>query len=154
MNTLQFGGQFEVIHHSQLIADLVKNKRLNINRTDETTVAYHDSCYLGRYNDVYLPPRQVLNSIPGIKLIEMEKNRKDGFCCGGGGGRMWLEEKIGQRISEMRLDQISTTRAQVVATACPFCLQMFEDAAKSKSVEDSLKVKDIAELMADSLVSQ
>jgi len=147
----QFGGQFEVIHHSQFIADLVREKRLNIKPAAETTIAYHDSCYLGRYNDVYLPPRQILNSIPGLKLAEMENSKKYGFCCGGGGGRMFLEEKIGTRISEIRLDQISATKAQVVATACPYCLQMFEDAAKAKSLEDSLKVKDIAELVADSL---
>jgi Fe-S oxidoreductase len=147
----QFGGQFEVIHHSQFIAGLIKEKRLNIKAAAETTAAYHDSCYLGRYNDIYLPPREVLNSIPGIKLAEMDNNKKYGFCCGGGGGRMFLEEKIGTRISEMRLDQISATKAQIVATACPYCLQMFEDAAKAKSVEDTLKVKDIAELVADSL---
>jgi Fe-S oxidoreductase len=147
----QLGGQFEVIHHSQFIADLIRENMLKINQAREVVVTYHDSCYLGRYNDIYKPPRQVLKSIPGVRLVEMEQNRKNCFCCGGGGGRMWLEEDTGQRISEMRLSQAIDTQAQVIATACPFCLQMFEDAAKAKEVEESLKVRDIAELVAESL---
>jgi Fe-S oxidoreductase len=147
----QFGGQFEVVHHTQFIADLIKNKRLKINHSGKTLVTYQEPCYLGRYNDIFAAPRQALNSIPGVTLIEMTNNRKNGFCCGGGGGRMWLEEKTGQRISEMRLGQAMETRAHLVATACPFCLQMFEDAAKVKEVAESLKIKDIAELIAESL---
>lgn len=147
----QFGGQFEVIHHTQFIAELIKENRLKITKANDAVVTYHESCYLGRYNDIYQPPRQVLNSIPRIALVEMEKNRKDGFCCGGGGGRMWLEENIGQRISEVRLGQAIDVKAQVIATACPYCLQMFEDAAKAKEVEESLKVKDIAELVVEAV---
>jgi Fe-S oxidoreductase len=147
----QLGGQFEVIHHSQLIADLIRGNMLKINQAKEAVITYHDACYLGRYNDIYQPPRQILKSIPGVALVEMEQNRKDGFCCGGGGGRMWLEEEIGQRISEMRLSQAINTQAQVMATACPFCLQMFEDAARVKEVDESLKIKDIAELVAEAL---
>jgi len=147
----RLGGQFEVIHHSQFIADLFKRNTLKINQARETVVTYHDSCYLGRYNDIYKPPRQVLKSIPGVRLVEMEQNRKNCFCCGGGGGRMWLEENTGQRISEMRLSQAIDTRAQVMATACPFCLQMFEDAAKTREGEESLKIRDIAELIVEAL---
>jgi len=145
----QLGGHFEVIHHSQLLAELFKDHKLNIPQRRDCKVTYHESCYLGRYNNIFDPPRQVLSSIPGLNLVEMEKNRKDGFCCGGGGGRILLEEKIGQRISEMRLGQALETKAEIVATACPFCLQMFEDAAKAKEVEESLKIKDIAELIAE-----
>jgi Fe-S oxidoreductase len=147
----QFGGQFEVIHHTQFIADLVKEKRLNIGSSGKSLITYQDPCYLGRYNDTFAAPREILNNIPGVSLVEMEQNSKDGVCCGGGGGRMWLEEKIGRRISEMRLDQAVSTRAQVVTTACPFCLQMFEDAAKAQEVEGSVKVQDIAELVVESL---
>jgi Fe-S oxidoreductase len=147
----QLGGQFEVIHHSQFIADLIKEGKLKVTKSNQSIIAYQDPCYLGRYNDVYDAPRQALESIPGVKLVDMEKNRKDGFCCGGGGGRMWLEEKIGQRISEVRLGQGLETKAQVLATACPYCLQMFEDACKAKGVEETLKVKDIAELLAESI---
>jgi Fe-S oxidoreductase len=147
----QLGGQFEVIHHSQFIADLIRENILKINQAKEAVITYHDACYLGRYNDIYQPPRQILKSIPGVTLVEMEQNLKNGFCCGGGGGRIWLEEDIGQRISEMRLSQAINTRAQVIATACPFCLQMFEDAARVKEVDESLKIRDIAELVAEAL---
>ena len=148
----QFGGKFEVVHHSEFIADLLKQGKLKINRGTGDTVTYHDACYLGRYNDIFEPPRKILSSLPGITLVEMEQNRKRGFCCGGGGGHMWLEEHKGRRINEMRSEQAIETKAQVVATACPFCLQMFEDGIKTKAAEESLKVMDIAELVAESLV--
>ena len=146
----QFGGEFEVIHHTEFIANLLKEGKLRIVKGVSGVVTYHDSCYLGRYNDIYKPPRQILNNMPDLTLVEMEKNRRRGFCCGGGGGRMWLEERIGTRISEMRIEQAIATKAQVVATACPYCLQMFDDAIKAKEAEESLKVMDIAELVAES----
>ncbi len=151
----QFGGQFEVVHHTQFIAGLIKENKLKIKPSDKARVTYQEPCYLGRYNDIFQAPRQIINSFPGVTLVEMEQSKKSGFCCGGGGGRMWLEEKIGRRISEIRLEQALKTRAQVIATACPFCLQMFEDAAKEKEVAEAPKIKDIAELVAESLeVSQ
>ena len=144
-----FGGQFEVIHHTQFITDLIKENRLRINKPEKAIITYQDPCYLGRYNDIYRAPREIIHRIPEATLTEMEQRKEAGFCCGGGGGRMWLEEKTGQRISEMRLGQALETRAQIVATACPFCLQMFEDAAKAREVEETLKVKDIAEIVAE-----
>ncbi len=146
----QFGGEFEIIHHSQFIASLLKEDRLRIIKGDRGVVTYHDSCYLGRHNDIYAPPRQILNYIPDVTTVEMERNMEKGFCCGGGGGRLWLEERIGQRISEMRVEQAIETKAQVIATACPYCLQMFDDAIKAKAAEESLKVIDIAEIVAQS----
>ena len=146
----QFNGNFEVIHHTELIADLLKEGKLKIGKGDYRSITYHDPCYLGRHNDIYLQPRQILKGLPETKLVEMEKNRKRAFCCGGGGGRLWLEERIGQRISENRVDQVIATKAELVATACPYCLQMFEDAIKTKQAQDTLKVKDIAELIAES----
>jgi Fe-S oxidoreductase len=146
----QFGGNFEVVHHTELIADLLKEGKIKIAKGGYDRITYHDSCYLGRYNDIYQPPRQILKYLPAVKLIEMEKNKKRGFCCGGGGGRLWLEERIGQRISENRTDQVIATKAQVVATACPYCLQMFGDAIKAKQSEGRLEVKDIAELIFES----
>jgi Fe-S oxidoreductase len=146
----QFDGNFEVIHHTELIASLLKEGKIKIARGDYGSITYHDSCYLGRYNDIYQPPRQILKYLPDVKLIEMENNKKRGFCCGGGGGRLWLEERIGQRISENRIDQVIATKAQLVATACPYCLQMFDDAIKAKQTEGTLKVKDIAELIVES----
>jgi len=148
----QFGDEFEVIHHTEFIAQLLKEGKLRIVKGESGLVTYHDSCYLGRYNDIYEAPRQILNNMPDITVVEMERNRERSFCCGGGGGRMWLEERIGQRISEMRIEQVIETKAQIVATACPFCLQMFDDAIKAKAAEESLKVIDIAELAAESAV--
>jgi len=147
----QLGGQFEVVHHSQFIAELIEKGRLKLKPSAKTRVTYQEPCYLGRYNAVYAQPRQIIEAIAGLTLVEMKQNKKDAFCCGGGGGRMWLEEKTGQRISEMRLDQAIEKRAQIVATACPFCLQMLEDAAKAKEVDASLKIKDIAELVAEAV---
>jgi Fe-S oxidoreductase len=144
----QFGGEFEVIHHTQFIAELIKENKLSVPKGNGGILTYQDPCYLGRYNNIYQPPRQILNSMPDTTLVEMEQNRERSFCCGGGGGRMWLEENIGQRISEMRIDRAIQTSAQTIATACPFCLQMFEDAAKVKGVEETLRVMDIAELLA------
>ena len=147
----QFGGQYEVVHHTQFIAGLIKESKLKIKPSGKARVTYQEPCYLGRYNDIFQAPRQILNSLPGVTLVEMEQNKKAGFCCGGGGGRMWLEEKIGRRISEIRLEQALNTKAQVIATACPFCLQMFEDAAREKEGAEAPKIKDIAELAAESL---
>jgi Fe-S oxidoreductase len=144
----QFGGNYEVIHHTEFIAQLIKEGKLNVNKSLNEVVTYHDACYLGRYNDIYQPPRQLIKAVPGIKLKEMERNKRRGFCCGGGGGHMWLEEQEGRRINEMRTEQVIETGAQKVVTACPFCLQMFDDGIKTKEAEESLKVMDIAELLA------
>ncbi len=145
----QFDGEFEVMHHSEFIARLLQEGKLSIIKGARGVVTYHDACYLGRYNDIFEPPRQVLTSMPDITLVEMVRNRERSFCCGAGGGHLWLEEqKRGQRINEMRTEQVMDTKAQIVATACPFCLQMFEDGIKAKAAEESLKVMDIAELVA------
>ncbi|NQT30789.1 MAG: (Fe-S)-binding protein [Deltaproteobacteria bacterium] len=144
----QFGGNFEVIHHTELFAQLIKEGKLKLNKVMNEQVTYHDACYLGRYNDIYQQPRQIIKTVPGIKMAEMERNRRRGFCCGGGGGHMWLEEQEGNRINEMRTEQALETKAQTVITACPFCLQMFEDGIKAKAAEEQLKVTDIAELLA------
>jgi Fe-S oxidoreductase len=149
----QFGGNFEVVHHTELIAGLLKEGKIKVTKGGYDKITYHDSCYLGRYNEIYQQPRQILSYLPDTKLVEMEKNKKRGFCCGGGGGRLWLEERTGQRISENRIDQVMATKAQMVATACPYCLQMFGDATKAKQAEETLKVKDIAEIIADSITT-
>jgi len=146
----QFGGKFEVIHHTELIAQLIKEGKLKIKKGMGELVTYHDPCYLGRYNDIYQPPRQIIKSIPETKMVEMEQNRENGFCCGGGGGHMWLEERTGRRINELRTEQAIETKAQTVITACPFCLQMFDDGIKAKAAEEKLKVMDIAELVEKS----
>ena len=147
----QFGGKFEVVHHTEYIGELIREGKLKVEGGERELVTYQDPCYLGRYNGIYGEPREILKGVPGMKLVEMAMNREESFCCGGGGGRMWLEENIGERISEMRVERVIETEAGVVATACPFCLQMFEDAVKVKGEEERLKVKDIAEILADKL---
>jgi Fe-S oxidoreductase len=144
----QFGGNYEVIHHTELIAQLLKEGKLKLKKGTDELVTYHDACYLGRYNNIYQPPRQIIKAVPGIKMAEMERNKRRAFCCGGGGGHMWLEEQEGNRINEMRTEQAMDTGAQTVITACPLCLQMFEDGIKAKAAEEQLKVMDIAELLA------
>jgi Fe-S oxidoreductase len=144
----QFGGEFEVIHHTELISQLLKEGKLKVKKGLNELVTYHDACYLGRYNDIYQPPRQIITSIPDIKMVEMEQNRNNSFCCGGGGGHMWLEERTGRRINELRTEQAMETKAQIVVTACSFCLQMFDDGIKAKAAEEKLRVMDIAELIA------
>jgi len=144
----QFGGDYEVIHHTELFAQLIKEGKLKLKKGLNEVVTYHDACYLGRYNNIYEPPRQLIKAVPDIRLKEMERNRRRGFCCGGGGGHMWLEEQEGNRINEMRTEQAMDTGAQTVVTACPLCLQMFEDGIKAKEAEEQLKVMDIAELLA------
>jgi Fe-S oxidoreductase/nitrate reductase gamma subunit len=143
----QFGGEFEVIHHTQFIAELLKQGKIKPTSMSDGKLTYHDSCYLGRHNDIYEAPRQVLASISPSRLLEMKRIRRNGFCCGGGGGRYWMEERIGKRISEERIEHVIETKADIVATACPYCLQMFEDAIKAKAVEESLKALDVAELL-------
>jgi Fe-S oxidoreductase/nitrate reductase gamma subunit len=149
----QFGGQFEVIHHSQLIARLLQQGRLGVVKGVKGVVTYHDACYLGRYNNEFEAPRQILQNLPDLDLVEMERNRERNFCCGAGGGHLWLEEqKAGERINVMRTEQAMKTGAQIVATACPYCLQMFQDGIKTKEVEQKLRVMDVAELLAESAV--
>ena len=147
----QFGGELEVLHHSQFIADLLRQGRLKLTNGLEQTITYHDACYLGRHNDIYDSPREILKSIPQLRLVEMERNCSRSFCCGGGGGHFWMEEREGVRISEMRTEQALKTNACILATACPYCLQMFEDAIKAKEAAESLKAMDIAELVESAI---
>jgi Fe-S oxidoreductase len=117
----------------------------------EDRITYHDSCYLGRHNDIFDPQRHILQTIGKLPLVEMPRSRNNGFCCGGGGGRFWMEERIGKRISEARIEQVMETGAGVVASACPYCVQMFTDAIKAKGAEETLIAKDISELLWESM---
>ncbi len=147
----QFGGDFQVTHHTEFIAALIRQGKLRLTAQSDGKITYHDSCYLGRHNDIYEPPRKVLSAVSQSNPVEMKRARRNGFCCGAGGGRYWLEERIGKRISEARIEQVLETGAKLVATACPYCLQMFEDAIKAKGAEESLKAMDIAEIVAAQL---
>jgi len=143
----EFGGNYEVYHHSQFIAQLVTEGKISPTKTLDETVTFHDSCYLGRWNNVYEQPRNVLNALPAINLVEMKNKLDQSMCCGAGGGRMWMEETIGKRINTTRTEQALETRADIVASSCPFCLTMLSDGVKSKEMQDKVKVMDIAELM-------
>ena len=146
----QFGGDFEVIHHSEFIAELIRSGKLKLSQKVNKKVTYHDPCYLGRHNDIYEPPRKILAQLPGTELVEMQRRRNKSFCCGGGGGRMWMEEAT-PRMNEVRTEEAIRTKAEVIATACPFCLQMFDDAIKTKQAEETLRVMDLAELVSEAL---
>jgi Fe-S oxidoreductase len=144
----RYGGDFKVVHYTQLIADLITQGKLKLTNELNSTLTYHDPCYLGRYNSVYLEPRRILQAIPKTKLEEMERSRNTGFCCGGGGGLMWIEEQPGTtKINQMRLEDVLKTGAETVVTACPYCLQMFEDSIEHKGMKDSLKARDLVELV-------
>jgi Fe-S oxidoreductase/nitrate reductase gamma subunit len=146
----QFGGNFEVVHHTQFFAGLIKDGRLKINRNSVKKITYHDSCYLGRYNDIYDEPREILNAVNG-KNIELSRHKTNSFCCGGGGGHMWMEEEPDKRVNIRRVEEIIKAKADCVATACPYCLTMFDDALKAKGAEESVKAMDLSELLAESL---
>jgi len=143
----QFGGNYEVIHHTQLISKLLQDKKINLQGDGERLkLTYHDSCMLGRYNNEYDAPRNIISKIPGASLTEMERNRNSAFCCGAGGGRMWLEEH-GTRINVMRTEQALQTQPDLIAVNCPFCLTMIEDGLKDQGQEENVQAKDLAELV-------
>lgn len=147
----QFGGRYVVKHHSEFLADLVHQEKLPVKADLEEVIAYHDSCYLGRYNGIYDQPRDVVASVSGGRPLEMASFREQGLCCGGGGGHMWMEFTSDKKTSHLRLEEARATKAQVVATACPYCLHMLEDAVKAKDLDRSLHVKDLAELIVEAL---
>jgi Fe-S oxidoreductase/nitrate reductase gamma subunit len=148
----QLGGNYEVVHHSQLLAELVADGRLSLaGATLDERVTYHDSCYLGRHNDVYLAPRNVIGAIGGIEVIEMPRNGTRGLCCGAGGARMWMEEHTGKKINIERTEEALGTGAARIAVACPFCYVMMDDGVKEKGRGEDVKVQDIAELLIEAL---
>ena len=147
----QFSGTYEVIHHTQLIAHLLDEGKITVPKDSVDNVTYHDSCYLGRWNGEYEAPRKILNKLPIYGgVVEMKRNKEHGFCCGAGGGRMFMEEE-GPRINTERTKEILDTKCSTVAVSCPFCNLMLTDGAKDLNADDSLKVLDVAELVAQSL---
>ena len=141
-----FGGRYEVLHHTQLLARLMKEGRLRPSREVEALVTYHDPCYLGRHNGVYQEPRSVLDRIPGVRQVEMPRHAERGFCCGAGGARMWMEEHLGKRVNMERTDEAAATGADVLGVACPFCMVMLDDGVKGKKAD--MEVLDVAQVVA------
>lgn len=147
----QLGGNYEVVHHTDFIYGLIRDGRLKPARPLPQTVTYHDSCYLGRYNDVYDAPREILKSIPGTDVVDVPLSKDRGRCCGAGGGRMWMEERVGKRVNHQRLEDLQTANPNVIASACPFCITMLKDATHDKGIEN-IQTKDVVELLAESIV--
>jgi len=147
----QLGGSYEVIHHSVLIQELIAAGRIKPTKRLDATVVFHDSCYLGRYNGILDAPRDVARAIPGLSVIDPPRSRERGLCCGGGGGHMWMEVKSEKRVNVIRVEELLATKANVVGTACPFCLAMVDLGRKVKGAEETLAVKDVSELVAESL---
>lgn len=147
----KFGVELEVTHHTEYIDKLLAEKKLVPQKELKETVTYHDSCYLGRYNNVYDQPRKSLESISGLDIVEMARSKDKGFCCGAGGGRMFLEETEGTRVNIERTEEALSTGAKTIASACPFCMTMLTDGLKSKEKSEEVKVKDIAEIVLESL---
>lgn len=148
----QYGWEGEVYHHTQFILSLIRNGKIKLKKGITLCTTYHDSCYLGRHNGIYDEPREILKEVvSAAKYKELERNRENGFCCGAGGGRMWLEEKIGKRINIERAEEIVRVGAELVVTACPFCLTMFEDGIKVIGKEEQVQRKDIAEIVREAM---
>ncbi|MFI5758041.1 (Fe-S)-binding protein [Streptomyces sp. NPDC051569] len=151
----QLGGEYEVIHHTQLLQHLVDEGRLVPVTPVEGLITYHDPCYLGRHNKVYSPPREIIAKVPGLRNEEMHRHKERGFCCGAGGARMWMEERIGKRVNNERVDEALSLNPDIVSTACPFCLVMLTDSVNGKKNEgqakESLQVVDVAQLLLDSV---
>lgn len=150
----QLGGEYEVIHHTQLLQHLVDEGKLTPVTPVEGLITYHDPCYLGRHNKVYTPPREIIAKVPGLRNEEMHRHKERGFCCGGG-ARMWMEERIGKRINNERVDEALSLNPDIVSTACPFCLVMLTDSVNGKKndgkAKESIQVVDVAQLLLDSV---
>jgi Fe-S oxidoreductase len=147
-----YGENYEVIHFSELVARLIKEGQLSPKKDfGGIKVTYHDPCYLGRHSGIYDAPRGILKSIPGLNFVEMGRNREQSMCCGGGGGGLWMEKLKGERLSDLRIEEALATGASILATACPYCITMFEDSIRTLNADDKIKVKDVTELFLESL---
>jgi Fe-S oxidoreductase len=144
------GGKYEVVHHSDFLLGLVIEKKLSPRKKVESKVVFHDSCYLGRYNDIYDPPREILRRIPGVTVVEAAMSKSTGLCCGAGGAQMWMEEQNKDRMNVRRTLQLVETEAKVIASGCPFCMTMLTDGLKSQSLEEEIRQLDVAEMLEES----
>jgi Fe-S oxidoreductase len=142
---------FEIVHMAQYVFELINTGRLELNKEYVKKITYHDPCYLGRHNDIYNEPRNVLQKISGIELTEMVESREESLCCGGGGGRIWMDTPKGERLSDLRLEQAIATGAEVLVTACPYCIANFEDSLLSSKDSEAIEIKDITEIIQEAI---
>ena len=147
----ELSGNYEVIHITQYLAELIENGNLTLSKELNKKVTFHDSCYLGRHNDIYDEPRRILQSIPGLELVEMLNTGENSLCCGGGGGRIWEDTKKEERFSDIRLEQAIQAEADILATTCPYCMVNFEDSVLTTDKGDSIEVKDIVEMVQEAI---
>ncbi len=147
----EIGGEFEVVHYTKLLADLLNDGGLKLSGTIDKKVTYHDPCYLGRHSELYDEPRALISAVTGDNLVEMKRSRNDSLCCGAGGGRLWMETPPEWRFSDLRINEACETGASILATACPYCVSMLEDSRKTVNKEDEIEIKDISELIAEVL---
>jgi Fe-S oxidoreductase len=147
----EFMVNFEVVHINQYLHELISSGRLKLTKEYNKKVTYHDPCYLGRHNDIYDEPREILKKIPGLELLEMPDSRENSLCCGGGGGRIWMETPKEERFSDLRLNQAIEVGAEVLATSCPYCITNFEDSRLSLDEGEVLEIKDITEIIQELL---
>ncbi|MCG8636302.1 MAG: (Fe-S)-binding protein [Desulfobacterales bacterium] len=150
----EFMVRFEVVHTSQYLAELISEGRLELTGTYGKKVAYHDPCYMGRHNDIYDEPRNVLRGVRELELVEMPDSRRDSLCCGGGGGRIWMDTPKAERFSDLRLQQARSAGAEVLATACPYCITNFEESRLNLEFENIIEVKDITEIIEEAIYSK
>jgi Fe-S oxidoreductase len=147
-----YGEDYEVLHFSELMANLLSEGKLTPKKDfGGLKVTYHDPCYLGRHSGIYDAPRDILKSLPGVEFVEMQRSREQSMCCGGGGGGLWMEKAKGERLSDLRIEEALAIGAQVLATACPYCITMFEDSSRTLNVDEQIKIKDVTELLLESL---
>jgi Fe-S oxidoreductase len=147
----EFRVSFEVIHIAQYLFELINDGRLELSKAYGKKVAYHDPCYLGRHNGIYDEPREALKGVPGLELNELPESRVDSLCCGGGGGRIWMETPKGERFSDLRLEQAMGVGAEVLVTSCPYCIANFEDSRLTLDVTEKIEVKDITEIIREAI---
>ncbi|MFC1863521.1 (Fe-S)-binding protein, partial [Thermodesulfobacteriota bacterium] len=145
------GNPLEVVHAMKFVWDLIQQRRISLKYPVKERTVVHDPCYLGRVNHIYEPLRDVIRAVPGIEFKELERSRESGFCCGGGGGRMWLHERLGQKINRLRAEEVQASNVEMVGTACPYCLTMLDEGIKSLEMERSPEVLDILEIVASSI---
>lgn len=145
----EFMVNFDLIHISQFIFNLIDEGRLKLTKKLDKKVTYHDPCYLGRHNGIYDEPRAVLNQVPGLRLVEMPDSGKNSLCCGGGGGRIWMETPKGERFCDLRVEQAMDVKAEVLVTACPYCITNFEDSRLNLQLEESLEIRDLTEIIQE-----